>query len=505
MTDIRVRFAPSPTGTLHIGGVRTLLYNYLLSKKYAGKLIIRIEDTDRKRYVEGSEEYIRKTMDWLGIVPDESLWHGGDFGPYRQSERLEIYQQIAHDLVRRGYAYYAFDSVEDLEKMRRETHSRKYDAQTRTKMLNSLGIGEAELREYMENRPYVIRLRTPENEIIRARDLLRGEMQFNPEVLEDKVLLKEDGYPTYHLAVVVDDLHMQISHVLRGEEWLSSLPAHVLLWRYLGEEMHMPKWIHLPLLLRPDGAGKLSKRDGMELGIPVLPLSSDHPPMPGFREQGFLPEALINALALSAWHKEDGKEIFPRTELIKAFSLENLHYQSVKFDLDKAKWVNLQHIRNLSSSELLNLLQQELSKHNISHNYSVEQISTIIDKTRERYSSLIDIWEHVAYFFMPTKIIDFNSLQGKNIAGLTNIIQEFIAELQGSTEIIDDIFCRNFFNVERLSKNGIKMGELQLALRILLVGAKKGIALFDIVSLLQKSDLLSRLEYGLNLMLEKFT
>lgn len=498
MENIRVRFAPSPTGTLHIGGVRTLLYNYLLARRYAGKLIIRIEDTDKNRYVEGAEEYICKTLEWLDIVPDESPWHGGDFGPYRQSERLDNYRQIAQDLVNKGYAYYAFDKKEDLEKMRLETMTRKYDAHTRMAMLNSLTMSSEQVQEYFaNNHPYVIRLLTPDNEEpIIIEDLLRGEMEFSSDTWEDKILLKEDGYPTYHLAAVVDDLDMQITHILRGEEWLPSLPVHTLLWRYLKAEKQMPKWIHLPLLLRPYGAGKLSKRDGIELGIPIIPLATTNPPMQGFREEGFLPDALINALVLSAWHSQDDKEIFTRKELIESFSLKGLNYQSVKFDIDKTKWVNLQHLRQLSDIALKDILTEQLQ---VKHNYSQEQILAIVQNTRERYTSYADIWDNVAYFFIPPQSWDFSSLVGKYTPALQNLLQEFVQAVEKLVDAdnISEDFCRQFFSLERLTQYKVKMGILQLALRILLVGEKKGIAVFSIISLLYKEDFLSRLYLGL--------
>lgn len=500
MKNIRVRFAPSPTGSLHIGGVRTLLYNYLLAKKYAGKFIIRIEDTDRTRFVKGAEEYIRKTLDWLQITPDESPWYGGDFGPYRQSERLQNYREVAHNLVAEGKAYYAFDSVEELEKMRNDPNgTRKYDAQTRLKMHNSLTLTEARVQELLaEKQPYVIRLLTPKDKGIEAEDLLRGTLHFAPDVWEDKVLLKQDGFPTYHLAAIVDDLQMEISHVLRGEEWLPSLPVHILLWHYLGKADKMPKWIHLPLLLRPEGAGKLSKRDGIALGFPVLPLATENPPMQGFKEEGFLPDALINALVVSAWNAGDERQIFSRAELIQDFSLQGLQYQSVKFDIDKTRWINLQHLRLLSDTTLQDLLVQELAKRGIFSDYMPAQILEIVKQTRERYTSLVDIWANVVYFFQTPLNFDFTSLKVQDLPNIIGIFREFVQALQNKDGAVDEQFCRDFFAEDLLTRWQLKMGTVQLALRLALVGEKKGIGVFAIISLLPKIELIKRIEIAIS-------
>ncbi len=353
--EVRVRFAPSPTGGLHIGGVRTVLYNYLFAKKHNGKFILRIEDTDQSRYVAGAEEYIYETLSWCGLVPDESPKHGGNYGPYRQSERKELYRKYAEQLISAGQAYYAFDTPEDLEKMKLrvktdENTNPQYDHSVRMEMKNSLSLPASEVDQLLSaSTPYVIRIKMPENENITLHDMIRGEVHFHSHIADDKVLLKADGMPTYHLAVVVDDYLMKITHAFRGEEWLPSAPVHILLWRYLFGEDAMPEWAHFPLILGP--SGKLSKRDGAKYGFPVFAMSwndkSKGETTEGFRERGFLPEALINLLALLGWNDGTEKEIFTLEELIDSFSIEKVHKGGAKFDFDKAKWFNHEWIKKL--------------------------------------------------------------------------------------------------------------------------------------------------------------
>jgi glutamyl-tRNA synthetase len=354
---VRVRFAPSPTGGLHVGGVRTVLYNYLFAKQHNGEFVLRIEDTDQTRYVPGAEEYIYECLRWCGLEPDESPMHGGPYGPYRQSERKEMYRQYAEQLVKQGNAYYAFDTPEQLDAMREkfrteEDPSPQYNYRIREKMWNSFTLAEDEVSRLLnEGTHYVIRIKMPENETLTFNDLIRGEVSFNSSLTDDKVLLKADGMPTYHLAVVVDDYLMKITHAFRGEEWLPSAPVHLLLWKYLGWAQDMPQWAHLPLILKPDGHGKLSKRDGDRLGFPVFAMNWKDPKSEeltsGFRELGFLPEAFINLLAVLGWNDGTEQEIFSKEELIERFSLEKVHKGGARFNYEKAKWFNHEWIKRL--------------------------------------------------------------------------------------------------------------------------------------------------------------
>ena len=365
MGKIRLRFAPSPTGALHIGGLRTALYNYLLAKRHEGTFILRIEDTDQTRYVDGAEKYIMDALKWCGIVPDESPVLGGEHGPYRQSERKAIYRPYAERLVREGKAYYAFDTPEEWAAKRNElqeagNHSPKYDASVRGQMKTSLAMSENELEAKLNTgSPHVIRLMVPENEEVLVEDRIRGQVRFETNVLDDKVLLKTDGMPTYHLANIVDDHLMEISHVIRGEEWLSSTAHHILLYQAFGWEP--PVFAHLPLILKPSGKGKLSKRDGKKLGIPVFPLSwmgeTEEDSFTGFKEYGFLPEAAINFLALLGWNSGTDQEIFDMQELVKVFALDQVGKSGARFDFEKAKWFNQQYLINLSSKEVARQLQ----------------------------------------------------------------------------------------------------------------------------------------------------
>src|SRR5438874_4077081 len=356
MKKVRVRFAPSPTGGLHIGGVRTVLYNYLFAKKHEGEFILRIEDTDQNRYVKGAEEYIFDCLQWCDLEADEGPLRDGKYGPYRQSERKQIYRQYAEQLVKDGFAYYAFDTPDELEKMRQDFRTDanpapQYDHTIRMKMRNSLTLGDTEVKELLDaGTGHVVRIKIPENETISLKDIIRGEIHFNTDILDDKVLLKADGMPTYHLAVVVDDFLMKITHAFRGEEWLPSAPIHLLLWKYLGWEKHMPQWAHLPLILGPNG--KLSKRDALKYGFPVFAMNWKDPMsdelVEGFREKGFLPEAFINFLALLGWNDGTEQEIFTREQLIEKFSIERVHSGGAKFDYEKARWFNHEWIKRLS-------------------------------------------------------------------------------------------------------------------------------------------------------------
>jgi glutamyl-tRNA synthetase len=350
MSKVRVRFAPSPTGGLHLGGVRTALFNYLFAKKHQGDFILRIEDTDQSRYVAGAEQYIIDCLQWCGLNPSEGPVQGGDFVPYRQSERKAIYRRYAEQLVKDGYAYYAFDTAADLEAQREQIPNFRYGHENRQTLRNSLSLSVDEVEQLLkQGSPHVIRIKMPSDETVTFHDLIRGTVSFETNLVDDKVLLKADGMPTYHLAVVVDDYLMKISHVFRGEEWLPSSPVHILLWDYLGWKEQMPEWVHLPLILKPDGHGKLSKRDGDRLGFPVYAMNWKDPKTgdltKGFREMGFLPEAFVNMLALLGWHGHGDQELYSLAKLVDQFSIDRISKAGAKFDFEKAKWFNHQYIR----------------------------------------------------------------------------------------------------------------------------------------------------------------
>ena len=414
----RVRFAPSPTGGLHLGGVRTVLYNYLFAHQNGGQFILRIEDTDQARYVAGAEEYIYNCLEWCGLIPDESPVKGGPYGPYRQSERKEIYKTYAEQLVKNGHAYYAFDTPAELEEMRNkyksdENPSPQYNHELRQKMRNSLTLPANEVQQLLnENTPHVIRINMPENEDISFNDMIRGTVHFNSSQSDDKVLLKADGMPTYHLAVVVDDYLMKITHAFRGEEWLPSAPVHIMLWKYLGWENEMPEWAHLPLILKPDGKGKLSKRDGDRLGFPVFAMDWKDPATgevtKGFREMGFLPESFINMLALLGWNDGTEKEIFTKEELIAAFSMDRVHKGGAKFNFEKAKWFNHEWIKRTPDEIIAEWLKTQVNT-----SFTDEKIVKIVALIKDRCTLLTDVGENSYFFFETPKEVDVDSIRPK--------------------------------------------------------------------------------------------
>ena len=404
---VRVRFAPSPTGPLHIGGVRTALYNYLFAKKQGGDFILRIDDTDQTRFVEGAEDYIVEAFRWLGIKFDEGVGIGGEFGPYKQSERKDIYKSYALELVEKGMAYYAFDTPEELEEKRKEAESEKktfqYDCKTRQGLRNSLSLSEAETQGLIASgMPYVIRFRFPEDEMIEFDDLIRGHVKMNSSLLDDKVLYKSDGMPTYHLANIVDDHLMEISHVIRGEEWLPSCPLHVMLYRAFGWESTMPQFAHLPLLLKPEGSGKLSKRDGDRLGFPVFPLQWLDPKTKetssGYRESGYLPQAVVNMLALLGWNPGTEQEIFSLEELVEVFSIDRISKHGARFDLEKAKWFNHQYLQKLENASLTEVFLQDLKQRGIECDFA--KAETVVGLIKERCSFAKELWDNGDYFFV---------------------------------------------------------------------------------------------------------
>jgi glutamyl-tRNA synthetase len=421
MSEVRVRFAPSPTGPLHIGGVRTALYNYLFAKNKGGKMILRIEDTDQARFVEGAEQYIIESLKWCGIEFDESVVAGGDFGPYKQSERKELYLPYAEQLVKDGFAYYAFDTTEELTAMRERMKaagvpSPQYNAVTRTTMQNSLALSEDEVKIRMDaGETYVIRIKMPRNEEVKLNDIIRGWVVVNTNNMDDKVIFKSDGMPTYHLANIVDDYMMKISHVIRGEEWLPSAPLHVLLYRYLGWEDAMPTFAHLPLILKPDGNGKLSKRDGDRLGFPVFPTEWVNPETKeissGYRESGYISEAFINMLSFLGWNPGTTQEIFSMEGLIDAFSLERVGKAGAKFDFDKTRWFNQQYLRSKSKEELAQDLQIILKENGVEAEDSF--VATVCEQLKERATFVKDMWKEGTYYFSAPTSYDEKTIRKK--------------------------------------------------------------------------------------------
>ncbi|HVY75143.1 MAG TPA: glutamate--tRNA ligase [Puia sp.] len=504
---IRVRFAPSPTGGLHLGGVRTVLYNYLFARQHGGQFILRIEDTDQSRYVPGAEEYIYETLKWCGLEPDESPLKGGPYGPYRQSERKQNYRQYAEQLVREGRAYYAFDTPDELDAMRMkfrtpENPSPQYDHRTRSAMRNGLTLPAAETERLLnEGVPHVIRIRIPEKETVHLRDMIRGDVRFETELLDDKVLLKADGMPTYHLAVVVDDYLMQISHAFRGEEWLPSAPVHILLWRYLFGEEKMPQWAHFPLILKPDGNGKLSKRDGARLGIPIYAMDWKDPAtgesITGFRETGFLQVAFNNMLAMMGWNEGTAQELYSLEELIKSFSIERVHKAGAKFNYEKAKWFNHEWIRRLPEKELLPYVKKYFAEKGLA---AVDErlLITVVGLVRERCSLIPDFYTQARFFFEAPTRWDLDAVRPKWNEQKAEFFKEFMDRMNRVTDWNAGNLEASF--KELATEKNIKPGELQLPLRIMLVGEKMGPPVFEIAGRLGREETQKRIAKMLDAM-----
>ncbi|WP_350180523.1 glutamate--tRNA ligase [Phaeodactylibacter sp.] len=568
MENMRLRFAPSPTGALHIGGVRTALYNYLLARKNGGTFILRIEDTDQTRYVEGAEQYIVEALQWLGITPDEGPGIGGDYGPYRQSERKAIYLKYTRQLIDSGHAYYAFDTAEELENAREKDPTFKYDAMVRTRMRNSISMSEEEVEAALENGvPHVVRLKVPDGETVLFEDLVRGEVAFDSSELDDKVLLKGDGMPTYHMANVVDDRLMEITHVVRGEEWLSSTAHHVLLYRSLGWEQEMPAFAHLPLILKPapesyldktttpemanrmaaefarkhpehagykaeafamqilqdkknipanlkvkekdpaDKAafkaflksalyGKLSKRDGDRLGFPVFPLSwkgqSEEDSFIGFREYGFLPEAVLNFLALLGWNPGDEQEMFSLEELVGAFSPERINKSGSRFNIDKAKWFNQQYIINAEDARLANLVRPQLEANG--HKASDAFLKGFVALMKERAVTLPDFWENGYYFFERPRGYEEKMIQKRWTLERSEHFAELVRDMEALGDFSTDAIKAT---AERfMEKHGLKFGDVLPMLRLAQAGTMKGPAIFEMMELLGQEEAVARLKVG---------
>ena len=493
---VRVRFAPSPTGPLHIGGVRTALYNYLFARQNNGQMLLRIEDTDSGRFVPGAESYIIEALQWLGIQIDEGVGVGGDNGPYRQSERRDIYKQYVKQLLDDGQAYIAFDTAEQLEAKRAEIKNFLYDASTRMKMCNSLSLEKEEVERRINNgENYVVRIKIEPGEDVEVDDLIRGKVIINSSIIDDKVLYKSaDELPTYHLANIVDDHLMRITHVIRGEEWLPSAPLHVLLYRALGWADTMPKFAHLPLLLKPQGNGKLSKRDGDKLGFPVFPLEWHDPKSgetsKGYREEGYLPEAVVNFLALLGWHPSSDQELFSMDELIREFSLDRVNKSGAKFDYEKGKWFNHQYLEKMDNRLLAPYIQEELNKRSITS--TPETVEKVAGYAKQRATFTSELWDNAYFFFIAPQTYDEKTVQKRWKAETPALMNE-VAQL---LETIDDFSLENTEKVvtEWIETRQLKMGEVMNPLRLALVGESKGPHIFDITAILGKEETVRRIQ-----------
>ena len=496
---VRVRFAPSPTGPLHIGGVRTALYNYLFARQQGGKMILRIEDTDQTRFVPGAEQYIIEALDWLGIQFDEGVHIGGPYGPYRQSDRKPMYRQYADQLIRDGWAYYAFDRPEALEAKRKEYEAEKktfqYDCNTRSQMENSLSLGmEEALRRIDAGEPYVVRFKFPDDIDITVHDLIRGDVTMNSRLLDDKVLFKSDGMPTYHLANIVDDHTMEITHVIRGEEWLPSAPLHVMLYKAFGWEDTMPQFAHLPLLLKPEGNGKLSKRDGDRLGFPVFPLEWHDPKSgeisSGYREKGYLPQAVVNMLALLGWNPGTEQEIMSMDELIKLFNIEHISKNGAKFNLDKAKWFNHEYFQKLGDEEVASYLEAQLKEHGISaeHDYVVK----VAGMMKERITFPSELWETCCYFFQaPT---EYNEKDvAKRWTPDMHIHMQKVIDILNTVPFEHDAIHKALLD-DYIAANGLNTGKVMNSLRIAVVGRTVGPDMITLVLTIGKEETIRRVE-----------
>ena len=496
---VRVRFAPSPTGPLHIGGVRTALYNYLFARQNGGKMILRIEDTDQTRFVPGAEQYIIEALDWLGIEFDEGVHLGGPFGPYRQSDRKPMYRQYAEQLIRDGWAYYAFDKPEALEAKRKEFEAQKktfqYDCNTRMQMENSLSLGMEEAQRRIDaGEPYVVRFQFPDNIDITVHDMIRGDVTMNSRLLDDKVLFKSDGMPTYHLANIVDDHTMEITHVIRGEEWLPSAPLHVMLYKAFGWEDTMPRFAHLPLLLKPEGNGKLSKRDGDRLGFPVFPLEWHDPKSgevsSGYREQGYLPHAVVNMLALMGWNPGTEQEIMTMDELIKLFNVEHISKNGAKFNLDKAKWFQHEYFQMLSDEAVADMLQKELDARGITA--SREYVVKVAGMMKERITFPSELWDTCCYFFAaPT---EYNEKDvAKRWTPDMHIHMAKVIEILNTVPFEHDAIHKALLD-DYIAANGLNTGKVMNSLRIAVVGRTVGPDMITLILTIGKEETIRRVE-----------
>ncbi|MGM9845872.1 MAG: glutamate--tRNA ligase [Muribaculaceae bacterium] len=499
--EVRVRFAPSPTGPLHIGGVRTALYNYLFARQHGGKMILRIEDTDSQRFVPGAEDYINEALAWLGIHIDEGVREGGPYGPYKQSERRDIYREYTKVLLDAGKAYIAFDTPAELEARRAQVANFQYDASTRMTMTNSLTLTPDEVqRRIAAGDKYVVRFRIEPGREVEVNDLIRGKVVIKSDILDDKVLYKSaDDLPTYHLANIVDDHLMKVSHVIRGEEWLPSAPLHVLLYEAFGWADTMPEFVHLPLLLKPDGKGKLSKRDGDRLGFPVFPLEWHDPKSgdisSGYRESGYLPQAVVNFLALLGWNPGDDTEVMSIDELIAKFSLDHCSRSGAKFAFEKGKWFNHTYLQNISDRELAQLFKPVLQEHGIDPSgFSDEYIAKAVGLVKSRINFVKDLWDNASFFFKAPEAYDPKAVKKRWTPDMPAHISELVTLLEGF-DVIDGTVEPAV--MDWITGNGLHMGNVMNAFRLCVVGECKGPHMFDITALLGKEETLRRLRLGL--------
>ncbi|MBO7579004.1 MAG: glutamate--tRNA ligase [Prevotella sp.] len=499
---VRVRFAPSPTGALHIGGVRTALYNYLFAKQHNGDMVFRIEDTDSSRFVPGAEEYIIESFRWLGIPFDEGVSFGGKYGPYRQSERRAIYKKYVDQLLADGKAYIAFDTPEELEAKRNEIKNFQYDAHTRGMMRNSLTLPKEEVEQLIaDGKQYVVRFKVEPGEEVHVHDLIRGDVVIKSDILDDKVLYKSaDELPTYHLANIVDDHLMEISHVIRGEEWLPSAPLHVLLYRAFGWTDTMPQFAHLPLLLKPDGKGKLSKRDGDRLGFPVFPLEWHDPKTGevsnGFREQGYFPEAVINFLALLGWNPGTEQELFTLDELVKAFDISKCSKAGAKFDFQKGIWFNHEYILKKSDDEIAQLFAPIVGGNGVEE--SLERVTQVVHMMKDRVSFVKELWPLCSFFFIPPTEYDEKTVKKRWKEDSAQVMTELANVLEG----INDFSVEGQESVVMawIEQKGYKLGDVMNAFRLALVGIGKGPGMFDISAFLGKEETLRRLRRAIDVL-----
>lgn len=500
---VRVRYAPSPTGPQHIGGIRTALYNYLFAKKHGGEVILRIEDTDEKRFVPGAVDYLLDAVKWCGFEFDEGVHVGGDYGPYQQSERKEIYQKYVQQLLDSGHAYYAFDTAEELDEMRERLKAMKvaapqYNGTTRMNMKNSLTLSEDEVKRKLDaGDPYVVRIKIPRNQEVRIKDEVRGWVVVNSNQIDDKVILKETGTPTYHLANVVDDHLMKITHVIRGEEWLPSAPLHALLYEFLGWKDEMPKFAHLPLLLKPNGNGKLSKRDGDKLGFPVFPLNWKDPQSgevsSGYREAGYFPGAFLNMLAFLGWNPGTEQEMFSMEELIEAFSIERVGKSGAKFDFDKVKWFNQQYLRKRSAEDLASLAEPFLAEKGW-NNTSVN-LAAVCELMKERATFVQDLINEGPYFFEKPSEYDEKTVKKKWKEDTPAIIEEFLGRLESIQDFKADAIEKVFKDF--LEEKELGMGKVLPNFRVLVTGKGMGPSMFAICEILGKEEVVERIKVGM--------
>ncbi|MBD5268391.1 MAG: glutamate--tRNA ligase [Bacteroides sp.] len=493
---VRVRFAPSPTGPLHIGGVRTALFNYLFARSKGGEMILRIEDTDSRRFVPGAEDYINESLAWLGIGIDEGVREGGNYGPYKQSERRDIYRKYVKQLLDNGKAYIAFDTPEELEAARAEHPNFQYDAHTRGNMRNSLTLGEEETKRLIDaGEQYVVRFKIEPDQIVKVNDRIRGEVTVNSNILDDKVLYKSaDDLPTYHLANIVDDHLMEVTHVIRGEEWLPSAPLHVLLYQAFGWEDTMPEFVHLPLLLKPVGNGKLSKRDGDKLGFPVFPLEWHDPASgavsSGYREQGYLPEAVVNFLALLGWNPGDDSEIMSMEDLINKFSFEHCSKSGAKFDYKKGIWFNHEYLIATPDDKLADLFMPILEEKGVS-GFSKEYVAKALGMVKGRANLIPDLWEQADFFFVAPTEYNPKDVKKRWSAETPAIMEELIGVLEG----IEDMTSANAEKIvlDWIAEKGYHLGNVMNAFRLAVVGICRGPHMFDITELMPKEEVIARI------------